>query len=169
MHDLLMTLGLMNWICYLWTIYYMELYTVWRKRYFMKNKFEYFFKCLSMTQCWVGVNAQYIWVGIKAVDAIFGPMTWHHQGRLFVCVSACKTAKTRRGLAREASSNDQVSQVSKKGEKERVGPSKIDSNTSFYTSVCCMSILPLSTTMLHVDVWYHLWLHLTGLINTEGC
>jgi hypothetical protein len=45
------------------------------------------------------------------VDAIFGPVTWHHQGRSFVCVLACKTRKTRRGLAGEASSDNQVSQV----------------------------------------------------------
>jgi len=89
---------------------------------------------------------------MHVVDAIFGQVTWHHQGRPFVCVSACKTAKTRQGLAGEASSDDQVSQVSKKGEKERVGPSKIDSNTPFYIHVCCMSILSLSTTRFHVDV-----------------
>jgi hypothetical protein len=167
-----------SWLWALWIEYvFCELYITWSFTLFEErdiswktnlNIFKMFFydPMLSGT---VGVNAQYIWVGIKAVDVIFGPVTWHHQGRPFVCVSACKTAKTRWELARKASSDDQVSQVSKKGEKERVGPSKIDSNTPFYTPVCCMFILPLSTTRLHVDVWYHLWLHLTGLINTEGC
>jgi len=46
---------------------------------------------------------------INCVDAIFGPVTWRHQGHPFVCVLACKRRKTRRGLAGGASSDDQVS------------------------------------------------------------
>jgi len=101
----------------------------------------------------------------------FCPVTWHHQRRPFVRVLACKTRKTRRGLAGRASSDDQVSQVFvRKGEKERERELEriIDSNTPFYTPVCYMSILPLSSTRFHVDVLYHRWLVLTGLINIEG-
>jgi hypothetical protein len=47
-------------------------------------------------------------------------VTWHHQRRPLFYVLACKTRKTRRGLAGEASSDDQVSPVSKEeGEEER--------------------------------------------------
>jgi hypothetical protein len=45
------------------------------------------------------------------VDDIFEPVTWHDQMRLFFPVLACKTGKTRRGLAGGASSDDQVSPV----------------------------------------------------------
>jgi hypothetical protein len=45
------------------------------------------------------------------VDAIFGPVTWQHQRRPFICVLACKTKKDPQGLAGETSSDDQVSQV----------------------------------------------------------
>jgi hypothetical protein len=54
------------------------------------------------------------------VDDIFEPVTWHDQMRSFFPVLACKTGKTRRELAGEASSDDQVSPVSKEeGEEER--------------------------------------------------
>jgi exosome complex RNA-binding protein Csl4 len=54
------------------------------------------------------------------VDAIFCLVTWHSQRRPFVRILACKTAKARQELAREASSEGQVSQVSKEGgERER--------------------------------------------------
>jgi exosome complex RNA-binding protein Csl4 len=53
------------------------------------------------------------------VDAIFCPVMWHHQRRPFVRVLACKTRKTRRGLADEASSDGQVSQVSKERRRRR--------------------------------------------------
>jgi len=54
------------------------------------------------------------------VDADFYPVTWHNQRRPFFHVLACKTRKTRRGLACGASSDDQVSQVFlRRGEKER--------------------------------------------------
>jgi hypothetical protein len=57
---------------------------------------------------------------ISDVDDIFEPVTWHHQRRPLFYVLACKTRKTRRGLAGEASSDDQVSPVSKEeGEEER--------------------------------------------------
>jgi len=39
----------------------------------------------------------------------------------------------------------------------------------FYTPMCYMSLLPLSSARLHVDVLNLLWLDLTGLINTKGC
>jgi hypothetical protein len=55
-----------------------------------------------------------------SVGDIFEPVTWHHQRRPLFYVLACKTRKTRRGLAGEASSDDQVSPVSKEeGEEER--------------------------------------------------
>jgi len=48
---------------------------------------------------------------LETFDDIFEPVTWHHQRRLLFYVLACKTRKTRRGLAGEASSDDQVSPV----------------------------------------------------------
>jgi len=81
------------------------------------------------------------------VDAIFGPVTWHHQGRPFVCVWACKIVKTRRGLADEASSDGQVSQVSKeRGRRRKSICLKEILIPPFIPLVCCMPILPLSTT-----------------------
>jgi len=56
---------------------------------------------------------------ILFVDAIFCPVTWHHQRRPFVRVLACKTAKTRRGLAGEASPTVKSVKCLKKGERER--------------------------------------------------
>jgi hypothetical protein len=101
---------------------------------------------------------------ILFVDAIFCPVTWHHQRRPFVRVLACKTAKTRRGLAGEASPTVKSVKCLKKGEREKERErerererewKKILSNSSdtpFYIHVCYMSILPLSSTRLHVDV-----------------
>jgi hypothetical protein len=48
---------------------------------------------------------------MTSVNDIFEPVTWHHQRRPLFYVLACKTRKTRRGLAGEASSDDQVSLV----------------------------------------------------------
>jgi len=84
---------------------------------------------------------------------------WRNQRRPSIRVLAYKTRKTRRGLAGKASSDDQVSQVSKEErdrqrERECESPSKIDPDTPFYTHVCYMSILPLLSTRLNVDVWY---------------
>jgi hypothetical protein len=45
------------------------------------------------------------------VDDIFEPVTWHHHRRPFVRALTCKKTKTRRGVAGEASSDDQVSPV----------------------------------------------------------
>jgi hypothetical protein len=45
------------------------------------------------------------------VDDFFEPVTWHDQRRPFLPALACKTGKTRRGLAGGASSDDQVSPV----------------------------------------------------------
>jgi hypothetical protein len=42
---------------------------------------------------------------------IFYLVTWHDQRRPFFHMLACKTRKTRRGLAGGASSDDQVSPV----------------------------------------------------------
>jgi hypothetical protein len=53
------------------------------------------------------------------VDAIFCLVTWHSQRRPFVRILACKTAKTRRELAGEASSDGQSVKCLKKGERER--------------------------------------------------
>jgi hypothetical protein len=50
-------------------------------------------------------------VSMLLVDDIFEPVTWHDQMRSFFPVLACKTGKTRRGLAGGASSDDQVSPV----------------------------------------------------------
>jgi hypothetical protein len=51
---------------------------------------------------------------------IFYLVTWRDQRRPFFYMLACKTRKTRRGLAGGASSDDQVSPVSKEeGEEER--------------------------------------------------
>jgi hypothetical protein len=50
----------------------------------------------------------------------FGPVTWHDQRRPFFPVLACKTGKTRQGLAGRAYSDDQVSPVFvRRGEIER--------------------------------------------------
>jgi len=47
-------------------------------------------------------------------------VTWHDQRRPLIPVLACKTGKTRRGLAGGASSDDQVSPVfMRRGETER--------------------------------------------------
>jgi hypothetical protein len=49
----------------------------------------------------------------------FEPVTWRDQSSPFFYVLACKTRKTRRGLAGEASSDDQVSPVSKEEVRRR--------------------------------------------------
>jgi hypothetical protein len=49
----------------------------------------------------------------------FEPVTWRDQRRPLFHVLACKTRETRRGLAGEASSDDQVSPVSKEEERGR--------------------------------------------------
>jgi hypothetical protein len=110
------------------------------------------------------------------VDADFYPVTWHDQRRPFFYVLAYKTRKTRRGLAGEASSDDQVSPVFvRRGERERERSQRIMNYPliifilPFYIPMCYMSFLLLSSTRLHVDVLYLLWPDLTCPINTEGC
>jgi hypothetical protein len=88
---------------------------------------------------------------------IFYLVTWRDQERPFFYVLACKTRKTRWGLAGEASSDDQVSPVSKEdGEEERANNRYCPNDffTPFYIPACYMSILPLSSAGLHVDVLY---------------
>jgi hypothetical protein len=56
------------------------------------------------------------------VEADFYPVMWRDQRRPFFYVLTCKTRKPCRGLAGEASSDDQVSPVSKEegeGESQR--------------------------------------------------
>jgi hypothetical protein len=108
------------------------------------------------------------------VDDIFEPVTWHHQRRPFIRALTCKIGKTRRGVAGGASFDDQVSPVFvRRGERERRSQRKMNcpliiSILPFYTPMCYMSLLPLSSTGLHVDVSYLPWLDLTGFINIEG-
>jgi hypothetical protein len=55
----------------------------------------------------------------SSVEDIFEPVTWHHQRHPFIRALTCKTGKTRRGVAGEASSDDQVSPVFfRRGERE---------------------------------------------------
>jgi hypothetical protein len=82
------------------------------------------------------------------VDDIFGPVTWHDQRRPLFPVLACKTGKTRRGLAGEASSDDQVSPVFvRRVERER----EISENNelpfnNFYTPFLYPYVLYVSFT-----------------------
>jgi hypothetical protein len=94
------------------------------------------------------------------VDDIFEPVTWHHQRRPFIRALSCKIGKTHRGVAGGASSDDQVSPMFvRRGERERGSQRKMNcpiiiSILPFYTPMCYMSLLPLSSTGLHVDVSY---------------
>jgi hypothetical protein len=65
------------------------------------------------TTLFLDFYSRYIELGyfMSTVDDIFEPVTWHHQRRPLFYVLACKTRKTRRGLAGETSSDDQVSPV----------------------------------------------------------
>jgi len=135
---------------------------------YLKIAFYHKFDMLRMDPIWQVV---YSYVLMQ----IFGLVTWRHQRRPFVWNLACKTRKTRRGLAGGASFDDQVSQVflmEREPERERVQRIMncpfIISILPFYIPVCYMSLLPLSSTRLHVDVSYLPWLDLTGFINIEG-
>jgi hypothetical protein len=95
------------------------------------------------------------------VDDIFEPVTWHHQRCPFIRVLTCKKGKTRRGVAGGASSDDQVNPVFvRRGEREREISQRIMncpliiSILLFYTPMSYMSLLPLSSTGLHVNVSY---------------
>lgn len=75
----------------------------------------------------------------------------------------------RRSLLRRSS---QSSVCKRRREKERENSedsrsSFIWSNTPFYTHVCHMSILPLSSTGLNVGVRHHFWLDLICLIKSH--
>jgi hypothetical protein len=93
------------------------------------------------------------------VDDVFEPVTWHHQRHPFIRALTCKTGKTCRGVAGGASSDDQVSPVFvRREERERergrvFNPPLIILIPPFYTHVCHMPILPLSSSRRHVDVF----------------
>jgi hypothetical protein len=94
------------------------------------------------------------------VDDIFESVTWHHQRRPFIRVLTCKTGKTRRRVAGGASSDDQVSPVFvRRGERERsqrIMNCPLIILYSLFIPLCAiyMSLLPLSSIGLHVDVSY---------------
>jgi hypothetical protein len=56
---------------------------------------------------------------LTVVNNIFDPVTWHHQRHPFIRALTCKTEKTRRGVAGGASSDDQISPVFVRRERER--------------------------------------------------
>jgi hypothetical protein len=92
------------------------------------------------------------------VDDVFEPVTWHHQRHPFIRALTCKTGKTCRGVAGRASSDDQVKRRERERERERergrvFNPPLIILIPPFYTHVCHMPILLLSSSRHHVDVF----------------
>jgi hypothetical protein len=70
-------------------------------------------------RCMINYLLPLIFSCTSSVEDIFEPVTWHHQRHPFIRALTCKTGKTRRGVAGEASSDDQVSPVFfRRGERE---------------------------------------------------
>jgi hypothetical protein len=126
--------------------------------------------------CFYLTTIIYTWSNL--LMQFFGPVTWHHQRRPFRPRLGLQNKKSPPGVVRrnllQRSSQSSVCIERRERERERpdlieiIDPALIILILHFYTHVCHMPILPLSSTKLCVDVWYFLWLNLTGFINIEG-
>lgn len=109
---------------------------------------------------------------ILIVDAIFGPVTWHDQRRPLCPRHDLQNKKGPPGVGRlSLLRRSSQSNISYREERKREWSKTLPKwffVLPFYTPMCYMSVLPLSSTRSHVDVWYLLWLDLTGLINIGG-